>query len=82
MGKAWIFQGGWDGHEPALTSARFKAMLEKHGYEATIFDTLDPWARAWVWPAVTAACAIPSDRTPSGSSSPAVSGSPIPAETA
>ena len=32
MGKAWIFQGGWDGHEPALTSARFKAMLEKHGY--------------------------------------------------
>ena len=42
MGKVWIFQGGWDGHEPALTSARFKAMLEKHGYEATIFDTLDP----------------------------------------
>ena len=42
MGKAWIFQGGWDGHEPALISARFKAMLEKHGYEATIFDTLDP----------------------------------------
>ena len=42
MGKAWIFQGGWDGHEPTLTSARFKAMLDKHSYEATIFDTLDP----------------------------------------
>ena len=42
MKKALIVQGGWDGHEPALTSARFKAMLEKHGYEATIFDTLDP----------------------------------------
>ncbi len=42
MKKAWIFQGGWDGHEPKLTSKRFKDMLEKHGYEATIFDTLDP----------------------------------------
>ena len=42
MKKAWIFQGGWDGHEPEKTSVRFAAMLEKHGYEATIFDTLDP----------------------------------------
>jgi type 1 glutamine amidotransferase len=42
MKKAWIFQGGWDGHEPQLTSKRFAAMLEKNGFEATIFDTLDP----------------------------------------
>ncbi len=42
MKKAWIFEGGWDGHEPKLTSKRFRDMLEKHGYEATIFDTLDP----------------------------------------
>jgi len=42
MKKAWIFQGGWDGHEPQLTSVRFGKMLEKHGYEVTIFDNLDP----------------------------------------
>ncbi|MBQ3078408.1 MAG: ThuA domain-containing protein [Clostridia bacterium] len=42
MKKAWIFQGGWDGHEPKLTSKRFKGLLEKNGYEVTIFDTLDP----------------------------------------
>ena len=42
MKKAWIFQGGWDGHEPKLTSKRFKAMLEKHGYEVTIHDSLAP----------------------------------------
>ena len=41
MKKAWIFQGGWDGHEPKLTSKRFKAMLEKHGYEVTIQDSLE-----------------------------------------
>ena len=42
MKKAWIFQGGWDGHEPVQTSARFGKMLEKHGYEVTIFDTQEP----------------------------------------
>ena len=42
MKKAWIFQGGWDGHEPKLTSARFAEMLRKNGFEAEIFDTLDP----------------------------------------
>ena len=42
MKKAWIFEGGWDGHEPKLTSKRFGAMLEKHGYSVEIFDTLDP----------------------------------------
>lgn len=38
---AWIFQGGWDGHEPQLTSKRFARLLEKHGYQTTVFDILD-----------------------------------------
>jgi len=44
--KAWIFQGGWDGHEPVQTSARFAEMLRKNGFEATIFNSLDPLADA------------------------------------
>ena len=39
--KVLIFQGGWDGHEPKLVSARYKRMLEKHGYNVTITDTLE-----------------------------------------
>lgn len=39
--RVLIFQGGWDGHEPQLTSRRFGAMLEKHGYEVEISDTQD-----------------------------------------
>lgn len=42
MRKAWIFQGGWDGHEPKLTSKRFAGMLRGNGFEVEIFDTLDP----------------------------------------
>ena len=41
MKKALIFQGGWDGHQPKLVSARFASILEKNGYEVTITDTLD-----------------------------------------
>ncbi|MFI3211772.1 MAG: ThuA domain-containing protein [Eubacteriales bacterium] len=41
MKKALIVQGGWDGHEPVLTSARFKRLLEKNGYECVISDNLD-----------------------------------------
>ena len=41
MKKALIFQGGWDGHEPKLTSARFRNMLVKNGYEAVVEDSLD-----------------------------------------
>lgn len=33
MRKALIFYGGWDGHEPEKVSARFAAMLEKHGFK-------------------------------------------------
>lgn len=36
-----VVQGGWDGHEPQLTSKRFAKMMEKHGYTATISDSLD-----------------------------------------
>ena len=38
MRKALIFQGGWDGHEPQLTSKRCAAMLEKNGVSAEIYD--------------------------------------------
>ena len=41
MKKALIFQGGWDGHEPQLTSARFARLLQKHGFEVAISDTQD-----------------------------------------
>lgn len=46
MKKALIFQGGWDGHEPQLTSKRFARLLEKHNYEVAISDTLDCLADA------------------------------------
>ena len=41
MKKAWVIQGGWDGHEPHLTSVRFANSLKANGYEAAIHDTLD-----------------------------------------
>ncbi len=41
MKKALIFQGGWDGHEPKLTSKRFAEMLREEGFEVEISDTLD-----------------------------------------
>lgn len=37
--KALIFQGGWDGHEPALVAERFRGMLERHGYACEVHDT-------------------------------------------
>ncbi|MDD6033261.1 MAG: ThuA domain-containing protein [Oscillospiraceae bacterium] len=44
--KALILKGGWDGHEPELTSKRFGGMLEEAGFEVTISDTLDVLADA------------------------------------
>ncbi|MDD4850689.1 MAG: ThuA domain-containing protein [Gemmiger sp.] len=41
MKKALILQGGWNGHEPQLTSKRFATLLEKHDYQSVISDTLD-----------------------------------------
>ena len=41
MKKALIFRGGWDGHQPELTSVRFARLLEKNGIKAEICDGLD-----------------------------------------
>ena len=40
MKTALIIQGGWDGHEPQLTSKRFASILEKNDYQVTISDNL------------------------------------------
>lgn len=40
MKKALVFQGGWDGHEPKLTSKRFAGLLEAEGFEVQISDSL------------------------------------------
>ena len=40
MKKALIFQGGWDGHEPELISARFAGLLKKHGYDVSVESSL------------------------------------------
>lgn len=40
MKKALIFQGGWDGHEPQLTSKRFAGLLEKNGYSVQVSSEL------------------------------------------
>ena len=36
--KALIFQGGWDGHEPAEVAQRFANIMRKHGYFCEIHD--------------------------------------------
>ncbi len=41
MKTGLVIQGGWDGHEPTLTSKRFASLLEAHGYEIKISDSLD-----------------------------------------
>lgn len=41
MKKALMLCGGWDGHEPELTSRRFSAMLKKHGYVCETTRTLE-----------------------------------------
>jgi len=46
MKKALIFQGGWQGHEPALVAARFARLLEQNGYAAETYDSLDCLADA------------------------------------
>ena len=45
MKKALILQGGWDGHEPQLTSKRFGRLLEDAGYQVEISGTLDSLAK-------------------------------------
>jgi len=41
MKKALIFQGGWDGHEPALVSKRFGRILEEENFNVEIYDNLE-----------------------------------------
>lgn len=41
MKKVLVVEGGWDGHEPKLTSKRFAAIMEKNGYQTEISDSLD-----------------------------------------
>jgi type 1 glutamine amidotransferase len=41
MKKALIFWGGWDGHEPQLTSKRFGRLLQEEGFSVEYSDTLD-----------------------------------------
>lgn len=40
--KAFIFYGGWEGHEPEQESARFKRWLEEDNFEVTRVDTFEP----------------------------------------
>jgi hypothetical protein len=40
MKKALFFVGGWEGHEPHLTSKIFSDVLEKQGYETQSVETL------------------------------------------
>ena len=39
--KALIFYGGWDGHEPELTSKRFERILLGEGFNVDVMDDLD-----------------------------------------
>ena len=39
--KVLVLNGGWDGHEPELTSKRFAGLMEKNGYSCTISESLD-----------------------------------------
>ncbi|NLM18887.1 MAG: hypothetical protein GX217_02545 [Clostridiaceae bacterium] len=39
--KAYIFYGGYDGHEPDKVSLRFKNMLEKEGFDVLREDNMD-----------------------------------------
>lgn len=41
MGKVLIFEGGWDGHEPKLTSKRFARLMTEEGYDCEIYDNMD-----------------------------------------
>ena len=39
--KVLIFQGGWDGHEPAQVARRFAGIMTKHGYACEIHSNQD-----------------------------------------
>jgi type 1 glutamine amidotransferase len=50
--RALIVSGGWDGHEPALTSEIFRRELADSGFDVRVADTLD----ALLDPALAQAC--------------------------
>jgi type 1 glutamine amidotransferase len=39
--KAIIVWGGWDGHEPKLSTDLFESVLRNEGYQVEVYDTLD-----------------------------------------
>ena len=41
MKKALIFQGGWQGHEPAEVAEILRGILEEESFEVTVTDTLE-----------------------------------------
>lgn len=41
MKKAFIFYGGWDGHEPEKVSKRYQDMLEKEGFQVIREASMD-----------------------------------------
>ncbi|QPC84260.1 ThuA domain-containing protein [Phototrophicus methaneseepsis] len=41
MKKALMFVGGWEGHEPKDTSARFAELLRQADYEVALYDNMD-----------------------------------------
>ena len=45
MKKAFIFYGGWEGHEPEQESARFQRWLEEENYQVTRVDPGTPGGR-------------------------------------
>ncbi len=44
--RALFVAGGWEGHEPAKTAARFAALLDAEGYATEIARTLDVYLDA------------------------------------
>ncbi len=44
--RALLVAGGWDGHQPKETSARFRSFLEKSGFAVTQKDTLEAYTDA------------------------------------
>ena len=41
--KALIVWGGWDGHQPKEVAAVLDGVLQKHGFETLVSDTLDAY---------------------------------------
>ncbi len=42
--RALVVWGGWDGHQPKETTARYAAFLRQQGFDVVVSDTLDSYA--------------------------------------